>query len=188
MHIIVCWWESNTARLQQILFSVKRYYDASDAAGIYEHTELEFSVGWFGDWCGWCFWCGWRVSTVIEFLWLLIFGFWLSFGLWLSALDLRHILILGFRLPSVFDARFLTSLDSRFWPFSGFDSRLRTLLGLVNSSATEKNADPFIEMGVFGVLSVCVSMQYTQHSRLRASLRDYSDYRKGFLDAKTRSV
>lgn len=121
-------------------------------------------LGVFGDICGLCFCCGWRVSTVIEFIWLLILGFWLSFGLWLSALDSRHILTLGNWLPSVFDTWFVTVLDSRYWPFSGFDSRLRTL-GLVDSSATEKKADPFIEMGVIGVLSVCVSMRYA-HSRL----------------------
>ncbi len=120
------------------------------------------------------FLCIWRV---LQWLFRLYFGFWLVFGLWLSALDLLRVLTIGFRPVSVFDARFWLCLDSRFRPFSVFDARFWLCLDSrfrpfsVFDPRPRISSDwliappsppsfPSMEMGAIGVLSVCVSMRY----------------------------
>lgn len=139
--------------------SLERNYDVRSAAGTYEHSFLEFSVGSFGDCCGWCFSCFWRVSV------------WISSVSDFRFLTLFRTLTVGFGFALYIDSRFLTSfcfwldfwldLDSRFWPFSDFDSRLR--IRICCELDTEETSFP--KMRVIDVLSVCVSMRYG-HNRL----------------------
>ncbi len=115
---------------------MERNYDARSA--LYEHAFLEFSVGSFGDFCGWCF-CVFGEFYSDYFGYISVFDLfsdfdyrlWICFVFWQSVfdpflfltLDFDSVWTLGFRPVSVFDARFWLCLDSRFRPFSVFDAR-----------------------------------------------------------------